>query len=87
MTSTGAGGPLVKEIAAYERMQEELERDYAGKWVVFHNGRLARTFDGFEESAEWALDEYGEKHFLIRKVGLEVLPPPILGLPYVPHDA
>ena len=22
-----------------------------------------------------------------RKVGLEVLPPPILGLPYVPHDA
>ena len=64
MTSTGAGGPLVKDIAAYERMQEELERDYAGKWVVFHNGRLARTFDEFEESAEWALDEYGEKHFL-----------------------
>ena len=42
---------MVKDIAAYERMQEELERDYAGKWVVFHNGRLARTFDGFEESA------------------------------------
>ena len=28
---------LKENIAAYEAMQNDLELDYFGKWVVFHN--------------------------------------------------
>ena len=32
---------LDSEIAAYEKVREELELKHLGKWVVFHDGELA----------------------------------------------
>ena len=86
MTSTEGGRPLSLDIAAYERMQNDLEEKHYGKWVVFHGGEHVKTSEDFEECALWATDRYGDAPFLIKKVGLNLLPPPILTLPYVVHD-
>ena len=83
MTSTDGGHPLGLDIAPYKSMQSDLEEKHRGKWVVFHGGRHVKTSENFEECALWATDTYGDDPFLIKKVGLNVLPPPIPWLPYV----
>ena len=60
---------LDREIAAYERMLGQLEREHMGKWVVFHGERLAGSFDTFEEAGEDAAHRFGRGPYLIRQVG------------------
>ena len=69
--------------AAYERLKAYLEQKHRREWVVFHGGMHVKTSKSFEACALWAVDTYGEAPFLIKQVGLEVSPPPILRLPYV----
>lgn len=83
MTSTETRNPLSREIAAYEKLQNDLEEKCLGKWVVFHGGEHVKTSEDFEECALWATDKFGDAPFLIKKVGLKVVIPPILMLPHV----
>ncbi len=60
---------LSEEIAAYERMRDNLETDNTGQWVVVHNGELAGTYPSFKEAAEDAVLKFGRGPYLIRQVG------------------
>ena len=66
MTTTTA---LSHQISAYKEMKDVLETDYYGKWVVFHNGELAGSYESFEKAAEDAVDRFGRGPYLIRRVG------------------
>ena len=66
MTTTTA---LSHQISAYKEMKDVLETDYFGKWVVFHNGELAGSYESFEKAAEDAVDRFGRGPYLIRRVG------------------
>lgn len=76
MASTESGYQLCLDVAAYRQMQADLEDRCHGKWVVFHGGKHIKTSENFEVCALWAMDTYGDAPFLIKRVGLEVLPPP-----------
>ena len=60
---------LDREIAAYEARQDEMEREYMGKWVVFHDQQLIGSYDTFEAAGEDAIAQFGAGPYLIREVG------------------
>jgi hypothetical protein len=71
---------LAREIAAFEGMQEALERDQAGKWVVVHGGTLAGVFDTFDAAAITAVARFGRGPYLIRQIGAQpvILPASVM---------
>ena len=60
---------LSEEIAAYERMQDLLETDHFGEWVIVRDGELIGTYPAFEDAARVAMRRFGRGPYLIRKVG------------------
>lgn len=60
---------LKKEIDAYEAIRNELELNYRGQWVVFHDAEMHGSFDSFESAAESAVGQFGRGPYLIRQVG------------------
>ena len=60
---------LSEEIAAYERMQDALETDHFGEWVVVRDGELIGTYLAFEDAAAEAIGRFGRGPYLIRQVG------------------
>lgn len=60
---------LKTEIAAYERMRDDLELEHFGKWVVVHDEKLVGTYETFEKAAEIAVERFGRGPYLIRRVG------------------
>ena len=60
---------LSEEIAAYERMQDTLEADHFGEWVVVHDGELFGAYSDFEDAAVDAVRNFGRGPYLIRRVG------------------
>jgi hypothetical protein len=66
---------LDSELAAYDRMRNELEAHSMGKWVVVHDGQLVGTFDAFDDAATVAVGKFGRGPYLIRQVGA---PPVVL---------
>lgn len=60
---------LAREIAAFESMQNELEQNYMGKWVLFHDSDFIGSFDTLERTAEEAVRKFGRGPYLIRQVG------------------
>ncbi len=71
---------LKENIAAYEAMQDDLELDYFGKWVVFHNEGLAGTYKTSEDAVNDAIARFGRGPYLIKQVGESplALPPYVL---------
>lgn len=61
--------PTEEDIRAYDERRTELERQYRGKFVVFHGGQLVGAFEDFDSAGEAALRQFGDSPFLIRKVG------------------
>jgi hypothetical protein len=57
------------EIAAYEKMQPELEEKHMGKWVLLHEGKLISVYDSFDDAANDAVARFGRGPYLIRQVG------------------
>ncbi len=57
------------DIAAYTKMQDELEAKHMGKWVLFHNEAFVAIYDSFEKAAEDAVRRFGRGPYLIRQVG------------------
>ena len=74
---------LKKEIAAYERIRDDLEADHRGEWVVVHNEELVGTYESFELAADDATQRFGNGPFLIREIGAApvVLPASVLYRP------
>jgi hypothetical protein len=66
---------LEREIAAFERMRPELEREHYRKWSVFHDDDFIGAYDSFNSAAEDAVKRFGRGPFLIRQVGA---PPKIM---------
>ena len=60
---------LTEDISAYEAMQNRLERDHFGEWVVVHDKRLASVHPSFGSAAEFAVAHFGRGPYLIRQVG------------------
>ena len=78
---------LTKEIAAYERMRNELETDHLGKWVLVHDEELIGIYATFEEAAEEAVQKFGRGPYLIREIGAApiTLPASVLYHPVQDH--
>ena len=66
---------LDQEIAAFERMSEELEAHHMGKWVLIHDLELMDVYESLESVAEDAVRRFGRGPYLIRQVGA---PPVVL---------
>lgn len=60
---------LQKDIAAFDRMRDELEAQHAKQWVVFHDGCFIDAYPDFEAAAAAALDRFDAGPYLIRQVG------------------
>lgn len=60
---------LDKDIAAYRRDCPVLEQHSKGRWVLYHAGERAGTFDTFEGAAKDAVDRFGRGPYLIRQIG------------------
>lgn len=59
---------LKEEIAAYERMRDDLELENFGKWVIVHDEKLAGIYDSFEVVADNAVQRFGRGPYLIKRV-------------------
>ena len=57
------------EIAAYNAMRFELERDHLYEWVVFHDEQLIGAYEDFQDAAAQAVRKFGRGPYLIRQVG------------------
>ncbi len=57
------------DIAAYEKMKQEMEERHMGKWVLFHNEVLVGAYDSFDDAATEAVKRFGRGPYLIRQVG------------------
>jgi hypothetical protein len=57
------------DIAAYSKMQAELEQKHMGKWVLFHDEGFVAVYDSFEAAAEDAVLRFGRGPYLIKQVG------------------
>ena len=64
---------ITQEIAAYERMQSDLEREHFGKWIVVHDEELIGAYDDFEDAAHAGVQRFGRGPFLLRQVGARPL--------------
>ncbi len=67
--------PLVVEIQAFEKKQAELEKLYAGKFVVFKGSDFIGAWDTLNAAGAEAVARFGRGPYLIRQVGA---PPPTL---------
>ena len=61
--------PLEAEISAFESRQQELEKAYSGKFVVFKGGELIGAWDRLDAAAQAAVVRFGHGPYLIRQVG------------------
>jgi hypothetical protein len=57
------------DLAAYSKMQDELEAKHLGKWVLFHDEKLIGVYDSFEAVAEDAVKKFGRGPYLIKQIG------------------
>ena len=65
--------PLADEIMAYEQMQNDLERDFHGRWVILHGSKKIGEDYGSYREAEAAARDLGLDVLacFIRQVGVD----------------
>ena len=62
---------IAEEIAAYEKMRDDLEANHLNEWVVIYKGEFIGTYPDFQEAAAEAIERFGRGPYLIRQVGVE----------------
>ncbi len=62
---------LDKDISAFEKMRENFETNYMGKWVLLHDEKMIGAFDTFNDAAHEATQKFGKGPYLIREVGVK----------------
>jgi hypothetical protein len=60
-------------IAAFQKMQGELEENHMGQWVLFHDDVFVSAHGSFEAAAEDAVGRFGRGPYLIRQVGASAM--------------
>ena len=60
---------LEKNLKAFHRKKDEMERHYMGKWVLFYEGEFINSFDTLDNVASEAIRRYGRGPYLIKEVG------------------
>ena len=60
---------LNQDIAAYDKLQADLESKHVGKWVLVHDEALVSLYDSFEAAAEEAVKRFDRGPYLIRQIG------------------
>ena len=60
---------LDKEIAAFEKMQADLEKRYLGEFVLIKHSKLVGVFESFEQVAQAAVKQFGRGPYLLRQIG------------------
>ena len=75
------------EIAAYEKMRDELEAQHMGKWVLFNDLELIGVYNSFEAVAEDAVRRFGRGPYLIRQVGAPPVTLPASVMFHVKHGS
>ena len=75
------------EIAAYEKMRDELEAQHMGKWVLFNDLELIGVYDSFEAAAEDAVRRFGRGPYLLRQVGAPPVTLPASVMFHVQHGS
>ena len=65
--------PLADEIMAYQRMQDDLEQEHYGRWVIIHDSKKTGDDYGSFREAEAAARELGLDVLtcFMRQVGVE----------------
>ena len=63
------------EIAAYERMQGDLEREHMGKWVVVQDEQLIGAYEDFWDAHAVAAPRFVRGPCLVREVGVDMSSP------------
>ncbi len=58
-----------KEIAAYDKLQFELESANTGKWVLIKDEVLIGLYETLEAAAGEAVKKFGRGPYLIRQIG------------------
>jgi hypothetical protein len=58
-----------RDIAAYEQVRSDLEKDHNGKWAVFYEGEQVGLFESFDAAAVEAVARFGRGPYLIRQIG------------------
>ena len=63
----------VKEIEvnneAYNSQQAEMEKEYFGKYLLMHRGKVALVLNDNEDAYQVGCEKYGLGEFSIKKVG------------------
>ena len=54
------------QIAAYQRILQDVRQTYGSVWALVAHETLVRTFTDFASAAEYALRHYAEEQVLIR---------------------
>lgn len=75
-----------KELAAYERIHEDLEAHHMGEWALIHNEGLVGTYASFDAAAQDAVAKFGRGPYLIRQVGAPAITLPA-SVAYFQHGA
>ncbi len=60
---------LDREIAAFEKMQADLEKHHLGKFVLIKHSKLIDVFESFEQAAQAAVKQFGRGPYLLRQIG------------------
>lgn len=60
--------PLEKEVALYEKMKEDLLKNYDGKFVLIRGDEFCGAFDTAENAYAEGVKRFGTESFLVRKV-------------------
>ena len=69
MTEVPGMEELKKNIAAYNSMREELERDNFGRIAVFHDGNLIAIYNDRNDAYDIACEKFGVGNFSLRQIG------------------
>ena len=51
---------LDEQIAVYQSIRDDLEREHMGRWVVVHDGVVAGYFETHWDAAEAAVQRFGD---------------------------
>ena len=70
---------LDENIAAYDKMRDQLEAEHHYKWVVFYDEELVGSYADFQDAAAETVKRFGRGPYLIRQVGVRR----VIRLPFV----
>lgn len=67
---------LNQEIALYEELRVDLERNHNGAWALIHQDKIIGIYPSYEAADAETASRYGREPCRIRKVGENPFPLP-----------